>query len=127
MVATITGEGGSGGAIAIAAANRVLILENSIYSVISPEGCASILWRDRARAEDAAQAMRITAEDLIELKIVDRVIAEPTGGAHAHPEIAIRSVGDAIEDELKSLSNLSPDELRRQRADRFYEIGRNLS
>jgi acetyl-CoA carboxylase carboxyl transferase subunit alpha len=126
MVATITGEGGSGGAIAIAAANRVLILEHSIYSVISPEGCASILWRDRARAEEAAQAMKITAEDLVQLKVVDRVIPEPVGGAHADPSAAIKAVGDAIEDELKSLSNLSPDEVRRQRAERFYEIGRNL-
>ena len=126
MVATITGEGGSGGAIALAAANRVLILEHSIYSVISPEGCASILWRDRDRAQDAAEAMKITAEDLIGLKIVDRVIPEPAGGAHAHPELAIRSVGDAIEDELKTLSALSPEELKAQRAERFYAIGRNL-
>ena len=127
MVATITGEGGSGGAIALAAANKVLVLEHSIYSVISPEGCASILWRNNARAEDAAQAMKITAEDLIGLKIVDRIIPEPVGGAHANPEAAIRSVGDAVEEELRALSNLSPDELRRQRAERFYDIGRSLS
>ena len=123
-VATVTGEGGSGGAIALAAANRVLILEHSIYSVISPEGCASILWRDGTRAKDAAEAMKITAEDLIELKIVDRIVAEPPGGAHSDPQAAIAAVGDAVEDELKRLSNLSPDELRRQRADRFYAIGR---
>ena len=126
MVATVTGEGGSGGAIAIAAANRVLILEYSIYSVISPEGCASILWRDRARAPDAAQAMKITAEDLIQLKIVDRVIPEPAGGAHANPEAAIRSVGNAVEEELKALMSLDAEALRRQRAERFYAIGRNL-
>jgi acetyl-CoA carboxylase carboxyl transferase subunit alpha len=125
-IAAITGEGGSGGAIALAAANRVLILEYSIYSVISPEGCASILWRDRARAEDAAQAMKITADDLIALGIVDKVITEPVGGAHADPEAAIKSVGDAIEVELKALSALSPDEVRRQRAERFYAIGRSL-
>jgi len=127
LVATVTGEGGSGGAIALAAANRVLILEYSIYSVISPEGCASILWRDRDRKKDAAEAMKITAEDLIGLKIVDKVIAEPAGGAHADPEATIKAVGDAVEAELRSLSNLSPDELRRQRADRFYDIGRSLT
>ncbi len=127
MVATITGEGGSGGAIALAAANRVLMLEYSIYSVISPEGCASILWRDNSRAQDAAEAMKITAEDLMRLKVIDRVIDEPVGGAHADPEAAIKAVGDAVEGELRALSNLSPDELRRQRAERFYEIGRNLS
>ena len=127
LVATISGEGGSGGAIALAAANRVLILEYSIYSVISPEGCASILWRDRERRRDAAEAMKITADDLIGLKIVDRIIPEPAGGAHADPETTIRSVGDAVEAELRSLSNLSPDELHRQRAERFYDIGRSLS
>ena len=127
MVATISGEGGSGGAIALAAANRVLILEYSIYSVISPEGCASILWRDRERRRDAAEAMKITADDLIGLKIVDRIIPEPAGGAHADPETTIRTVGDAVEAELRSLSNLSPDELRRQRAERFYDIGRSLT
>jgi len=124
MIAAITGEGGSGGAIALAAANKVLILEHSIYSVISPEGCASILWRDGARAKDAAEAMKITAQDLIPLRIVDRIIAEPPGGAHSDPEAAMTAVGDAIEEELKALSNLSPQGLRRQRAERFYEIGR---
>jgi acetyl-CoA carboxylase carboxyl transferase subunit alpha len=126
MLATITGEGGSGGAIAIAAANKVLILEHSIYSVISPEGCASILWRDRAKAQDAAEAMKITAQDLIGLKVVDQVIPEPVGGAHADPEAAIRAVGDAVEAELKGLLALGPDEVRRQRAERFYAIGRGL-
>jgi acetyl-CoA carboxylase carboxyl transferase subunit alpha len=127
MVATVTGEGGSGGAIALAAANRVLILEHSIYSVISPEGCASILWRDGARARDAAEAMKITAQDLIGLKIVDRIIPEPAGGAHSDPEFTIQAVGDAIEDELKALMGLTGDELRKQRADRFYAIGRSFS
>ena len=124
MVATVTGEGGSGGAIALAAANRVLILEHSIYSVISPEGCASILWRDGARARDAADAMKITAQDLLKLHIVDRIVREPEGGAHADPEAAIKAVGDAVEEELKKLSNLSPDDLKKQRAERFYAIGR---
>ena len=124
MIATVTGEGGSGGAIALAAANRVLILEHSVYSVISPEGCASILWRDGTRARDAAEAMKITAQDLVRLTIVDRIIEEPDGGAHSDPEAAIKAVGDAVEEELRKLSNLSADELRKQRAERFYAIGR---
>ncbi|HTI67157.1 MAG TPA: acetyl-CoA carboxylase carboxyltransferase subunit alpha [Caulobacteraceae bacterium] len=124
MIATVTGEGGSGGAIALAAASKVLILEHSIYSVISPEGAASILWRDGARARDAAAAMKITAQDLIKLKIVDRIVQEPAGGAHSEPAAAIQAVGDAIEEELKGLAGLSPDQLRRQREDRFLAIGR---
>jgi acetyl-CoA carboxylase carboxyl transferase subunit alpha len=124
MVATVTGEGGSGGAIALAAANRVLILEHSIYSVISPEGCASILWRDGTRGREAAEAMKITAQDLLKLNIVDRIVGEPDGGAHADPGSAIKAVGDAVEEELKKLSSLSPDELKKQRAERFYAIGR---
>jgi acetyl-CoA carboxylase carboxyl transferase subunit alpha len=124
MIATVTGEGGSGGAIAIAAANKVLILEHSIYSVISPEGAASILWRDGARAQDAAAAMKITAQDLIKLNIVDRIVPEPAGGAHANPPAAIQAVGDAIEEELERLSALSPEALRRQRSERFLAIGR---
>ncbi len=124
MIATITGEGMSGGAIGIAAANRVLILEHSIYAVISPEGCASILLRDRALAEGAAKAMKITAQDLIALKVVDRIIEEPIGGAHADAALAISRVGDAVEAELKTLSLLGPDALRDQRAERFYAIGR---
>ena len=124
MIATITGEGMSGGAIGIAAANRVLIMEHSIYAVISPEGCASILLRDRNLAEGAAKAMKITAEDLIALKVVDRVIPEPLGGAHADPAAAIALVGDAVEAELRALMALSPAALREQRAQRFYAIGR---
>jgi acetyl-CoA carboxylase carboxyl transferase subunit alpha len=123
-IATITGEGGSGGAIAIAAAGRVLMLEHSIYSVISPEGAAGILWRDGARARDAAMAMKITAPDLVELKIVDRIIPEPVGGAHADRDAAIATVGDVLAEELAALSGLSPDQLRKARADRFYAIGR---
>ena len=124
MIATITGEGGSGGAIALAAANRVLMLEHSIYSVISPEGAASILWRDGSRAKDAAAAMKITAPDLMGLGIVDRTIPEPQGGAHADRDAAIQAVGDAVEEELESLTGLTPDQLREQRAQRFYAIGR---
>lgn len=123
-IATITGEGGSGGAIAIAAASRVLMLEHSIYSVISPEGAAGILWRDGARARDAAMAMKITGPDLIGLKIVDRLIPEPTGGAHADREAAIGNVGDVLAEELAALASASPDEIRKMRADRFYAIGR---
>ncbi|MFT4089363.1 MAG: acetyl-CoA carboxylase carboxyltransferase subunit alpha [Asticcacaulis sp.] len=122
-VATVTGEGGSGGAIALAAANRVLILEHSIYSVISPEGAASILWRDGTRAKDAADQMKITAPDLLKMGIVDRIIAEPAGGAHSDREATIKAVGDAIEGELKALSYLSPEQLVAQRAERFYKIG----
>ena len=124
MIATVTGEGGSGGAIALAAANRVLMLEHSIYSVISPEGAASILWRDGARARDAAAAMKITGPDLMDLKIVDRLIPEPVGGAHADPAAAIQTVGDVLEEELKALTAMTPDALKAQRAERFYAIGR---
>jgi len=123
-IATITGEGGSGGAIAIAAASRVLMLEHSIYSVISPEGAAGILWRDGSRAKDAAMAMKITAPDLMELKIVDRVIGEPLGGAHSDRDAAIQAVGDVLIEELDAMAGLSPDQLRKARADRFYAIGR---
>lgn len=126
LIATVTGEGGSGGAIAVAAGNRVLILEHSIYSVISPEGAASILWRDGKRAADAAANMKITAEDLLRLKIVDRIVKEPAGGAHADPQAAIAATGDAIEQELKALLPMSADDLRRQRAERFLAIGRNV-
>jgi acetyl-CoA carboxylase carboxyl transferase subunit alpha len=123
MIATITGEGGSGGALGIAAASKVLILEHSIYSVASPEAGASILFRDRAAAPKMAAAMKITAQQLIGLKIVDRIIPEPPGGAHSDPATTIRDVGDVIEAELKALSKLSPDAVRAQRAERFYAIG----
>ncbi|MGZ3299249.1 MAG: acetyl-CoA carboxylase carboxyltransferase subunit alpha, partial [Asticcacaulis sp.] len=124
MIATVTGEGGSGGAIAIAAANRVLILEHSIYSVISPEGAASILWKDGGRAKDAADRMKITAPDLLKMGIVDRIVEEPAGGAHADKEAMIATLGDVLEQELKALSFLTPDQLVEERAKRFYDIGR---
>jgi acetyl-CoA carboxylase carboxyl transferase subunit alpha len=123
-VAVVTGEGGSGGAIALASASRVLILEHSIYSVISPEGAASILFRDGARAREAAAAMKITAEDLLALKIVDRIVPEPLGGAHTDPAATIAAVGDAVEEELRGLDGLDPEAVRRHRAERFYAIGR---
>jgi len=124
MVSLIIGEGGSGGAIAIAAANRVLMMEHSIYSVISPEGCASILYRDSAKARDAAEAMKITSEDLLKLKVIDDVVKEPMGGAHRDPQRAVSQAGKAIEKALGELAGLSPAELKRQRRERFYAIGR---
>ena len=126
MIATITGEGGSGGALGIAAANKVLILEHAVYSVASPEAGASIVFRDRGQAPRMAEAMKITAQDLLPLKIVDRILPEPPGGAHSDPEATIRSVGDAVEEELRKLMTLTPEQVRKQRADRFYAIGRNL-
>jgi acetyl-CoA carboxylase carboxyl transferase subunit alpha len=124
MVCAITGEGMSGGAIGIAAANKVLILEHAIYSVITPEGCASILLRDGGQAEGAAKAMKITAQDLIGFSIVDRIIPEPAGGAHADPAATVKAVGDAVEEELSALLPLSPTQLKAQRAERFLAIGR---
>jgi acetyl-CoA carboxylase carboxyl transferase subunit alpha len=124
MICTITGEGGSGGAIALAGGNKVMILEHSVYSVISPEGGASILFRDRERAAHMAESMKIVAEDLKRMGVVDRIIPEPAGGAHSDPETAIRNTGDAIEEELKGLAGMDGDALRAQRAERFYAIGR---
>ena len=124
MVSVIVGEGGSGGAIGIAAANKVLILEHSIYSVISPEGCASILWRDAARAKDAAEAMKITAQELLGNKIVDEVVPEPLGGAHRDLVGTVRTVTDAVERNLVALDGMTPAQLKKQRKDRYYAIGR---
>jgi acetyl-CoA carboxylase carboxyl transferase subunit alpha len=125
MVSVIIGEGGSGGAIAIATANRVYMLEHSIYSVISPEGAASILWRDATRNKDAAQAMKITAQDLTQLKIIDGIITEPQGGAHRAPQEAILSAGKTIEAALKELSAPGLD-LREARRNKYLDIGRSL-
>ncbi|WP_183933844.1 acetyl-CoA carboxylase carboxyltransferase subunit alpha [Sphingomicrobium lutaoense] len=122
MVATIVGEGGSGGAVAIAAANKVLMFEHAIYSVISPEGCASILWRTADKASDAAEAMRITARHLEELKVIDRVVKEPLGGAHRAPDKAIDTLKSAIVEELDGLSSLSRDELIAQRRAKYLAI-----
>ena len=126
FVTIITGEGGSGGAVAIATANKIMMLEHSIYSVISPEGCASILWRDRSKAQDAAKAMKITAQDLKRLKIVDQIIREPLGGAHRAPLEAITAVGGEIVKSIKALSKLSGDDLVKQRREKFLNIGRSL-
>jgi acetyl-CoA carboxylase carboxyl transferase subunit alpha len=127
MVSVVTGEGGSGGAVAIAAANKVLMLENSVYSVISPEGAASILYRSSDRAKDAATAMKITAPDLQAMGIIDAIIPEPLGGAHRARAGAMKAVGDALEKALFSLSELDAQALRDQRRARFYEIGRSLA
>lgn len=126
LVSVIVGEGGSGGAVALASGNRVLMMEHAVYSVISPEGAASILFRDAKRAKDTAEAMKITAQDLEKFRIVDGVVAEPIGGAHRDPKAAIQRVGDAIEAALSSLSGLSPADLKRQRKERFYAIGRQV-
>ena len=127
IVATIIGEGGSGGAIALAAGDQVLMLEHAIYSVISPEGCASILWRDAAQAPTAAEALRLTASDLLELGIVDQVIAEPLGGAHRVPAAAIESVGEAIASALAGLLPLQAAALRSRREEKFLAMGREAS
>ena len=123
MVATIVGEGGSGGAIAVAAANKVLMFEHAVYSVISPEGCASILWRTGDKAAEAAEAMKVTAADLEKLGVVDRIVAEPMGGAHRDPATAIAALGAAIGEELDKLSGKKPDALRAARRDKFLAIG----
>ena len=126
FVATVIGEGGSGGALGIAVANRVYMLEHSIYAVISPEGCASILWRSSDKAQDAAAAMRITAQDLLELKLIDGIVPEPPGGAHRDREEAISAVGETIARALSEMLPLSRDELKRQRREKYLAMGRNL-
>src|SRR4051812_1915740 len=125
-VAVILGEGGSGGAIAIATANRVLMLEHAIYSVISPEGAASILGRDTAKAQDAATSMKITASDLASFGIIDAIVSEPVGGAHRDPAATIATTGDAIASAFAELKGLDRETVRRQRRDKFLAIGRNL-
>jgi acetyl-CoA carboxylase carboxyl transferase subunit alpha len=126
FIATIIGEGMSGGAIAIAAASRVYMLEHAIYSVISPEGCASILWRSADKAQEAAQALRITAQDLHQLRVIDAIVPEPVGGAHRAPEETIDAVADQIAAGLKEMEGISGGELLRQRRAKFLAMGRNL-
>jgi acetyl-CoA carboxylase carboxyl transferase subunit alpha len=126
-VAVILGEGGSGGAIAIASANRVLMLEHAIYSVISPEGAASILWRDTAKAQEAATNMKITAQDMVRFGVIDSVIPEPTGGAHRDPAAAIAATAEAIGHAFEELRGLPREAVRRQRHEKFLAMGRNLS
>lgn len=124
LVAAVIGEGGSGGAIALAAGNRVLMLEHAVYSVISPEGCASILWRSAEQAKDAAEALKLTADDLLSLGVIDRVVPEPLGGAHRGRAEAIISLGDAIAEALADLDGLDGDALRAARRAKFLEMGR---
>jgi acetyl-CoA carboxylase carboxyl transferase subunit alpha len=126
-VAVVIGEGGSGGAIAIATANRVLMLEHAIYSVISPEGAASILWHDSTKAQEAATNMKITAQDLAGFGIIDTIISEPSGGAHRDPETAIARTGDAIAEAFASLGGLDGKAVREGRREKFLAIGRNLA
>ena len=123
LIAVIVGEGGSGGAVALAAANRVLMFEHAVYSVISPEGCASILWRTADKAADAAEAMKITASDLQALGVVDRVIEEPLGGAHRHPEAAMAELKQAVIEEIDGCTALGPKELLAQRRAKFLAVG----
>ena len=124
LVAVIVGEGGSGGAIALAAANRVLMFEHAVYSVISPEGCASILWRGADRASDAAEAMKITAADLLRLGVIHRIVYEPKGGAHRDHAEAIKRLATALRAELDGLAPLTPHELRTERRNFFLQCGR---
>ncbi|MBP1852200.1 acetyl-CoA carboxylase carboxyltransferase subunit alpha [Rhizobium halophytocola] len=126
MISIVIGEGGSGGAIAIATGNRVYMLEHSIYSVISPEGAASILWRDSTRAREAATNMKITADDLKSMGVIDEIIPEPVGGAHRDPDAVLNRTRDVIEKALKEMSSLSGDALRKARRQKFLDIGRNL-
>ena len=127
ILSIIIGEGGSGGAIAIATANRVLMLEHSIYSVISPEGCASILWRSADKTKEATEALRLTAQDLKALGIIDEIIKEPLGGAHRDIMQTFDSVKEAISRQLKELMQYSPDELKEKRTEKFLQMGRNIT
>jgi acetyl-CoA carboxylase carboxyl transferase subunit alpha len=124
VIAVVIGEGGSGGAIAIGVANRVLMLEHAIYSVISPEGCAAILWRSADQAPAAAEALKLTAPDLRRLALIDAIIAEPLGGAHRDPGRAVQSVGEAVTRALRELAAVDPDKLRTDRREKFLDMGR---
>ncbi len=123
LIAAIVGEGGSGGAVALAAANRVLMFEHAVYSVISPEGCASILWRTAEKAADAADAMKVTAQDLLKLGVVDRIVPEPLGGAHRAPAVAIAALGAALGEEIDALVALDTATVRQQRRAKFLAVG----
>jgi acetyl-CoA carboxylase carboxyl transferase subunit alpha len=124
-LAFIIGEGGSGGAIALASASKVIMLENAIYSVISPEGCATILWRDPKKMLDAAKAMKLSAKDLLELQIIDEIIKEPLGGAHRDKNLILQNLRESISTNLEFFKDLSPDEIFNQRKNKFLKIGRN--
>ena len=126
IVSVIVGEGGSGGAIALATADRVLMLEHSIYSVISPEGCAAILWRNASQAETAAEALKLTAQDLLGLGLIDEIIVEPLGGAHRGRSTTIESVGNAIERHLEAFDGMAPADIRHRRREKYLHMGREL-
>jgi len=123
LISVIIGEGGSGGAVAFASANRVAMLEHSVYSVISPEGCASILWKDAEKMREAAEALRLTAVDLSKLGVADRIISEPLGGAHRDPGATIAAVGEAIGEMLNELSGKARDQLVKDRRGKFLKMG----
>jgi acetyl-CoA carboxylase carboxyl transferase subunit alpha len=127
LIALIIGEGGSGGAVAIATGNQVMMMEHAVYSVISPEGCASILWRSSDKAPDAANAMRITAQDLLSLKVIDKIVPEPLGGAHRDSQAAINAAGDAISGALEAAQGKDASQLKRERREKFLKIGRALA
>lgn len=127
LISIIIGEGGSGGAIAIATANRVLMLEHSIYSVISPEGCASILWRSADKTKEATEALRLTAQDLKSLGLIDEIIKEPLGGAHRNKDQVFAAVKEALVRQLKELKDISADELKKQRTEKFLKMGKNIN
>jgi acetyl-CoA carboxylase carboxyl transferase subunit alpha len=124
IVVVIIGEGGSGGAVAIGTGNNVLMLENSVYSVISPEGCSSILWKDTSKTAEAAEALKLTASDMLKIDVIDKIIPEPIGGAHRHHLVTIDNTGDAIENCLNVLSNQHGNELKHSRQERYLQIGR---
>ena len=124
-ISIIIGEGGSGGAIALASSNKVVMLENAIYSVISPEGCATILWRDPTKTLEASEAMKLTSSDLLKLNIIDEIIAEPVGGAHRNREEILSNVKESISKNLNFFANMSPDEILNHRKNKFLSIGRN--
>ena len=124
-ISVIIGEGGSGGAIALASSNKVLMLENAIYSVISPEGCATILWRDPKKTLEASTAMKLSSKDLLDLQIIDEVIPEPTGGAHRDRDLILDNVRNSIRNNLETFENMNKDEILMQRKDKFLSIGRN--
>jgi acetyl-CoA carboxylase carboxyl transferase subunit alpha len=126
IVAAVVGEGGSGGAVAIATANRVVMLEHAVYTVATPEACASILWRAAEKAPEAAEAMKITAADLLRLKVIDKIVPEPLGGAHRSPDATIAAVGQAIDEQLRSLAATEPGVLRESRRRKFLDMGRDL-
>lgn len=123
LIATIVGEGGSGGAIALAAGNRVLMFEHAVYSVISPEGCASILWRSAEKAQTAAEALRLTADDMLTLGVIDGIVPEPVGGAHRDIALALENLGDAIAEQLSAFTDMNAEALKQDRADKYIKIG----